>query len=33
VRVRVEQDNRQKAEEVIRETSSAEGGIFLVRLD
>jgi rare lipoprotein A len=33
VRVRVEEDDRQKAEEVVRETAPAEGGIFLVRLD
>ena len=33
VRVRVEEDDRRKAEEVVRETQPAEGGIFLVRLD
>ena len=33
VRVRVAEDDRRKAEEVVRETQPAEGGIFLVRLD
>ncbi|HXY06747.1 MAG TPA: septal ring lytic transglycosylase RlpA family protein, partial [Terriglobales bacterium] len=33
VRVRVEDDDRRKAEAVVRETQPAEGGIFLVRLD
>jgi len=33
VRVRVKEDNRGKAEEVVRETQPAEGAIFLVRLD
>jgi len=33
VRVRVEEDDRRKAEELVRETQPVEGGIFLVRLD
>ncbi len=33
VRVRVQNDLRARAEEVIKETSTAEGAIFLVRLD
>jgi peptidoglycan lytic transglycosylase len=33
VRVRVQNDLRARAEEVIRDTKTSEGGIFLVRLD
>ena len=33
VRVRVQNDDRGKAEEIIRETQPGEGAIFLVRLD
>jgi len=33
VRVRVKDDDRGKAEEVARDTTTPEGGIFLVRLD
>lgn len=33
VRVRVQNDLRAKAEEVVKETTTAEGAIFLVRLD
>jgi rare lipoprotein A len=33
VRVRVENDDRRKAEEVARDTTTSEGAIFLVRLD
>jgi len=33
VRVRVPDDDRGKAEEIVRETKPGEGGIFLVRLD
>jgi rare lipoprotein A len=33
VRVRVKNDLRTRAEEVIRDTKTSEGGIFLVRLD
>jgi len=33
VRVRVQDDDRGKAEEIVRETKPGEGGIFLVRLD
>ena len=33
VRVRVKNDLRARAEEVIRDTKTSEGGIFLVRLD
>jgi len=33
VRVRVQDDDRGKAEEIVRETKPDEGGIFLVRLD
>jgi len=33
VRVRVKNDLRARAEEVIRDTKTIEGGIFLVRLD
>jgi rare lipoprotein A len=33
VRVRVHDDDRGRAEEVVRETQPSEGGIFLVRLD
>lgn len=33
VRVRVQNDDRKKAEEVARDTRTAEGAIFLVRLD
>jgi rare lipoprotein A len=33
VRVRVQNDDRGKAEEIVRETQPGEGGIFLVRLD
>jgi rare lipoprotein A len=33
VRIRVQADDRQRAEKVARETQTAEGAIFLVRLD
>ena len=33
VRVRVLQDDRKRAEEVARDTQTAEGKVFLVRLD
>ena len=33
VRVRVSQDDRKRAEEVARDTHTAEGKVFLVRLD
>ena len=33
VRVRVQNDDRQRAQEVAKETSTSEGAIFLVRLD
>ena len=33
VRVRVQNDDRRKAEEVARDTTTSEGAIFLVRLD
>jgi rare lipoprotein A len=33
VRVRVRDDDRGMAEEIVRETQPSEGGIFLVRLD
>lgn len=33
VRVRVHNDDRQQAEEVARDTHTAEGAVFLVRLD
>lgn len=33
VRVRVQDDNRQRAQEVARDTTTSEGSIFLVRLD
>jgi rare lipoprotein A len=33
VRVRVQDDDRQRATELVRETETAEGAVFLVRLD
>jgi hypothetical protein len=33
VRVRVKDDLRARAEEVVKETATTEGAIFLVRLD